>query len=130
MADLREKRRQARTTPESCGNRPGTNRMAKPQRTPGVQYDTNTVGRAVTRACRIAFPAPEGLTKPQLKRWEDDNRWTPHQLRHAAATRIRKAAGLEAAAVVLGHSSAVLTDAKRHAGDSNWFDLDLSRFGL
>jgi len=42
-----------------------------------------------------------------------------HQLRHAAATRIRKAAGLEAAAIVLGHSSAALTDATYAERDAN-----------
>ena len=35
--------------------------------------------------------------------------WHPHQLRHSAATAVRKAFGLEAAQVVLGHSSADIT---------------------
>ncbi len=35
--------------------------------------------------------------------------WTPNQLRHAAATKIREAYGLEAAQVILGHSSASTT---------------------
>jgi integrase len=35
--------------------------------------------------------------------------WHPHQLRHAAATEIRRAFGLEAAQVVLGHSEADTT---------------------
>ena len=36
--------------------------------------------------------------------------WTPNQLRHAAATRIRRELGLDAARVVLGHSSAAMTE--------------------
>ena len=35
----------------------------------------------------------------------------PHQLRHAVATRIRRKYGLEMAQLVLGHSSASVTDA-------------------
>lgn len=111
VAEVRARRRQARTTPESCGNRPGTNRRAQPRRPPRDAYTTAAVGKAIKRACKAAWPPPDGLTPAQVKAWADEHRWTPHQLRHAAATRIRKAAGLEAAAVVLGHSSAVLTDA-------------------
>jgi integrase len=36
--------------------------------------------------------------------------WSPNQLRHAAATRIRRELGLEAARAVLGHSSAQVTE--------------------
>ena len=110
MNEMRAKRRAARVTPLSCGNRVGTNRTDDPQRRPHDKYDTEAVGKAIKRACAAAWPAPEGTTGKALKRWHDDHRWTAHQLRHAAATRIRKAAGLEAAAVVLGHSSATLTD--------------------
>jgi integrase len=35
--------------------------------------------------------------------------WSPNQLRHAAATEIRRRFGLEAAQVVLGHSTADIT---------------------
>jgi len=50
-------------------------------------YDTNSYRRAIARGCEAA-----GI--PQ---------WSPNQLRHAAATRIRKEMGIEAAQVVLGH---------------------------
>lgn len=33
----------------------------------------------------------------------DIDKWSPNQLRHSAATRIRKEMGLEAAQAVLGH---------------------------
>ncbi len=44
--------------------------------------------------------------------------WSPNQLRHAAATRIRRQYGLEAAQVILGHSTASTTEiyAERNIG--------------
>ena len=36
--------------------------------------------------------------------------WAPNQLRHNAATRIRAAYGIEAARIILGHSSAVTSE--------------------
>lgn len=50
-------------------------------------YDTNSYRRAIARGCEAA-----GIET-----------WSPNQLRHAAATRIRKEMGIEAAQVVLGH---------------------------
>lgn len=52
-------------------------------------YDSVSYLRAVSRACDRA-----GIT-----------RWTPHQLRHAKATRVRAAYGLEAAQATTGHAS-------------------------
>jgi integrase len=37
------------------------------------------------------------------------DRWSPNQLRHTAATQIRREFGLEAAQVILGHSKADVT---------------------
>lgn len=111
VAELFLNRRKARTASDSCGNRPGTNRVPNPRKEAGDQYTTYAVGQAIARACRAAFPAPEKLIGAELKTWHDEHRWTAHQLRHIAATRIRQAGGLDAAAVVLGHSSATLTDA-------------------
>jgi integrase len=36
--------------------------------------------------------------------------WHPHQLRHNAATRLRRDFGLEVARVIPGHSSAAVTE--------------------
>jgi integrase len=36
--------------------------------------------------------------------------WTPHRLRHTAATKLRREFGSEAARVVLGHRSAEVTE--------------------
>ena len=47
--------------------------------------------------------------REELKGWQKQHRWTPNQLRHSASTEIRKRYGLEAAQVVLGHTSADVT---------------------
>lgn len=52
-------------------------------------YRVDVLGKAVVRACLVA-KVPK---------------WTPNQLRHSAATRIRREFGLEAASVILGHSN-------------------------
>ena len=52
---------------------------------------------------------PEGLTEKEQVAWGKSHRWSPNQLRHAAATEIRKRFGLEASQVVLGHSRADVT---------------------
>jgi site-specific recombinase XerC len=41
--------------------------------------------------------------------WRSQHCWSPNQLRHSAATEIRKRFGLEATQVVLGHSAADVT---------------------
>jgi integrase len=102
-------RNAARTTPLSCGNRPGTNRASKPSRIPGNRYCTTSYGRAISYACRLAFPAPKGLEGDALKAWHSEHLWAPNQLRHAMATEVRKSDGLEAASVLLGHSGLVIT---------------------
>ena len=57
-------------------------------------YGVDSYRRAISRACEKTGIAP----------------WHPHQLRHNAATRIRKECGLEAAQVMLGHSRADITE--------------------
>ena len=112
-----------RRTPLSCGNRPGTNRKRKPKRGAGQRYTKDAYNRAVCRACEIAFDMPVELRKkpkgetPEgqkvreraAQKWRKDNTWSPNQLRHSAATEIRKQFGLEAAQVALGHSKADIT---------------------
>ena len=128
-AERRAARAAARKTPLSCGNRPGTNRCAAPLRRPGDRYTPESYYRAIRYACDKAFPPPpplgrldsetearwrERLTGEQrveLKAWRAAHRFHPYQLRHTAATEIRRAFGLEAAQLVLGHASAAITDA-------------------
>jgi len=123
----RREQREQRTTPLSCGNQPGSNRKRKPKRKAGDCYTNDSYRRAIHRACDTAFEPPkplarrdketakewqERLTEKQcdeLKAWQAGQRWSPNQLRHSAATDVRKRYGLEAAQCVLGHSKADTT---------------------
>lgn len=106
----REAQHAARTTPLSCGNRPGSNREAKPKRSPRDHYDKDSYRQAIHRACDRAFPVPDGLSASEAKTWKREHRWNPNQLRHSAGTEIRREAGIETARVILGHSSASTTE--------------------
>ena len=124
----RRERRRNRKTPLSCGNRPGTTKKRRPKRKPGEHYTPNSYLQAVQRACDRAFPPPEHLAKKKnetvkewrarltieeknkLKDWRKQHRWHPNQLRHNAATRLRKEFGLEVARIILGHHSAAITE--------------------
>jgi len=77
-------------------------RKRRPKRKPADRYAKDAYTRAVGRAVAMANRARE----------PDDllPRWTPNQLRHAAATTIRRQYGLEAAQVVLGHASLGTTE--------------------
>lgn len=64
-------------------------------------YDTNTYRRPIERAIEtINEDREEGKKIPN---------WTPNQLRHNFATVVRRAHGLDAAQVVLGHANANIT---------------------
>jgi integrase len=93
-AQRRAKLTAARKTPITYGNSTGTNRVAKPRRVPQDRYTVDSYRRAIARACEKA-----GLAS-----------WHPHQVRHTAATELRKQYGLDAARVVLGHRSAAITE--------------------
>lgn len=127
MQKYRENLHSLRKTPLSCGNRPGSNRVKSPRKGPRDFYDPNSYRQAVHRACDLANPADgllarhENETKANwlarlgpeqklaLKVWQAKHRWSPNQLRHTAATQIRKRFGLEAAQVILGHAAADVT---------------------
>jgi integrase len=89
-------------------------RQARGRKPLGDHYTVTSYRRAIARACDAAFPCPalagipkKNLTADQraeLKAWRKAHRWHPHQLRHSAATIIRKQFGVEAAQAVLGHS--------------------------
>jgi integrase len=95
--DLSEERRnlqkrQARRTPLTPSAK--IRRAGQyPRGVVGQQYDVASYRRAITRACEKA-----GVLA-----------WTPHQLRHTAATEVRKRFGLEAAQCVLGHAELGVT---------------------
>ncbi|MGI9326732.1 MAG: hypothetical protein ACR2PZ_16050, partial [Pseudomonadales bacterium] len=119
LAELHAERR----TPLSCGNRPGSRAAKrgtrKRKKAPGEKYTTNSYRRAIHNGCDNAFPHPTLGSIPrtkltagqlaELKAWQSEHRWSPNQLRHAAATEIRRKFGLEHSQVVLGHASAEIT---------------------
>lgn len=82
-----------RKTPLSCGNRRGSNRKSNPKKTPGDKYTTQSYGKAIKFACKLAGVAV----------------WSPNQLRHAAATALRESEGIESASLILGHKSLDVT---------------------
>ncbi len=151
-AERRARQHAERKTPLSCGNRPGTNRVEAPDRKPSDTYTVSSYRRAIQYACDRAFPPPEHLRprtlgggrgetqsefiarlaegeRCELSEWRRSHRWHPHQLRHNAATRIRREFGLEAAQLVLGHSSAAITDAVYAERDATKVVQAMQRLG-
>ncbi|MCH8969852.1 MAG: site-specific integrase [Planctomycetes bacterium] len=101
----------SRETPLSYGNRPGTNCKRRPSKQPGDCYTTDSYRRAIIYGCDRAFPPPDDIRDDPavVKQWRKEHRWHPHQLRHSAATMLRKEFGLEAAQLLLGHVHADVT---------------------
>jgi hypothetical protein len=103
---------------ESRRSRPTPSELARRRGSRGggghaPRYDRRSYRQAIVRACDRAFPhptlsgvAPTELTgeqRAELRRWRQEHRWCPLQLRHSAATLIRARYGLELTMVVLGH---------------------------
>jgi integrase len=103
-------------------------RKRRRQRAPGDRYDVAAYRRAIARACAKAFPLPEHLAqrpdesrnawlarltpeeKAGIRAWHREHSWHPHQLRHNAATNLRKEFGVELARIILGHATAFTTE--------------------
>jgi integrase len=112
-----------RKTPKSR-QRQSPQRKPLPKRAPGERYNVFSYGQAIQRACEVAFGMPKELRRISKKLDTDERKrlarlaaelrakhcWSPNQLRHNAATRIRAAYGIEAARIILGHSSAVTSE--------------------
>jgi len=127
-AERRYKMSQKRATPLKYGNVPGSNCCQTPRRPARACYDVASYRHAIIRGIEKAFPAPEHLAqrpdenkkqwqqrltkkeKAELKAWYKQYHWHPHQLRHNAATFLRKEFGLETARIILGHRSAAITE--------------------
>ncbi len=93
----------------SCGNIPGSNRRRKPKRQPGDAYTVEAYHRAIQYACKKAdlkAHADNPTVSAEVKLVPG---WHPNQLRHSAATHLRKEFGLEAAQVILGHKTLLVT---------------------
>jgi integrase len=84
----RRRNRKAKVQPSQVDRR-----KQGPKRTVGDHYNNRSYGHAVAKACDKA-----GVP-----------RWAPNQLRHNAATRLRREFGLDVAKAVLGHSSVMPT---------------------
>jgi len=112
-----------RKTPKQFRSQPYV-RKTTPKRAPGERYTNHAYAHAIQRACELAFRMPAELRRISKKlhaderahlarlaaEWREANCWHPNQLRHNAATRIRAAYGIEAARIILGHSSAVTSE--------------------
>ena len=119
----RREQRETPMTPSQRHRKP----KAHPDRPKGDVYSVAAYRRCIARACDIAFPPPAPLAKSDdetwsawkarltaeqraaLRKWQAENRWHPHQLRHTAATRFRREYGVDAAGVLLGHNSLAIT---------------------
>jgi integrase len=67
---------------------------SEPKRKPRLLYSTRSYNRAITYAVKRA-----GI-----------NNWHPNQLRHLAATNLRREFGIETARAILGHSTVSMTE--------------------
>jgi integrase len=114
LADLRRTRKTPVQPSQRDRRKPGRRRKL------ADHYKVCAYHHAILHGCRRAFPHPVISTVKQkerspeqwaeLKTWEREHAWHPNQLRHNAATRFRKAFGLDVARVILGHSSAAVTE--------------------
>jgi integrase len=82
-------RRRNRASPMTPSQRART-----PKKAPSDRYTTASYRRAIAKACRKA-KVPS---------------FHPNQLRHDAATKLRKEFGLDVARIILGHTSPVVTE--------------------
>jgi integrase len=103
MDERLAERRRGRRTPLTPSQR-GRKRKAKPKRPPGDHYDTRSYYHAVRYGIRKANREAERIGNPPIPDWH------PNQLRHNAATRLRREFGLDVARAVLGHSTPVVTE--------------------
>lgn len=108
VTEHRDKKREARKTPlwPSHLDAQKAKRDASTSMEFGKSYTTPAYARAIGRACKRA----------------NVKHWSPNQLRHAAATRLRREIGIEAARVVLGHTSATTTEIYAEADRVNAID--------
>jgi integrase len=115
----RRQNRKSPMTPSQAARKP----KQKPKRARAERYLVSAYRLAIYRACDRAFPPPAPLAKradetwkewrarftaedrTELRRWRKSHRWHPHQLRHNAATLLRKEYGIEAAKIILGHAT-------------------------
>jgi integrase len=131
MEERHQARKEARQTPMTP-SQARRRRKRRPKRAPGDRYTTQSYSRAVRDACPEAFPLPaelaprispegkresarawrERLTaeeKEAVRQWRREHTWHVHQLRHTAATKLRREFGLDVARCALGHRTPAVT---------------------
>ncbi|HTQ37819.1 MAG TPA: site-specific integrase, partial [Pirellulales bacterium] len=124
-------RHAARRTPLSYGNRPGTNRKKSPKKRAGPVYDTHSYRRAVTygimaaNKARLAAAMEAGIEADKVAFVPH---WHPHQLRHNAATNLRREHGIEVARIILGHRSPAITEVYAEVDHTRAIDV-MARIG-
>jgi len=116
LEEARAQRRQGRKTSVQPSQQ--YRRKRKPRRKPGERYTTGSYGKSIRKAIERANTGRACGPCKELKpcdrcapcKANAIPAWHPHQLRHTAATKIRREAGLDVARVVLGHRSPQITE--------------------
>jgi len=110
-----EKRSESRIVPRypSHMRRNANKRRTDPKRKPGDHYTVRAFFYAIKRACELA-----GVP-----------RFSPHQLRHLAATRIRAELGVDVTRAMLGHSLASVTEIYSREVDKQLALKAVEKFG-
>lgn len=110
------KQREARKTEPTPSQveRARVSALRKRKRAPQDHYVIDAYRRAIARAADRADQAALELAAKESRRVKLGvrliPRWHPHQLRHNAATNLRRQYGLEAAQVILGHRTLSVTE--------------------
>lgn len=119
-ADARRRRREGRQTP-FYGRQKGHQLAANVDRPLGEVYDAGALRLAVSRAVKAENARRQEVNREAAEAAAEAGTaageplpmvatWHPYQLRHSAATRIRKEHGIEAARILLGHSTATMSE--------------------
>jgi integrase len=129
MIEMRQELSGNRKTPLNQGNKPKANLERRVNRRYGAKYRTSAYDHAIAKACEKAFGIPDEIKEPTTlaakeaetklpleqqrqrrlereqarKTWRAQHVWSPNQLRHNAATKLRRQYGIDVAQTVLGH---------------------------
>ena len=103
MEEHRAERRAARRTPMTPSQR-ARRPKKRPKKAPRVRYGVDSYGRAITAGIIKANADRAARGEPVIPHWH------PHQLRHSAATAMRREFGVDVARILLGHSSVLVTE--------------------
>jgi integrase len=100
-------------------------RQHRQRYTPDVYLRAVTYGIEAANKARLAEAAEKGIDAEKV---ELVPHWHPHQLRHNAATALRREHGIEIARIILGHRSAALTEVYAEVDHTRAIDV-MARIG-